>query len=133
DRGKLDATLHARARHVVSEIARVEPVAAALASGNSAALARLLAEGHRSLAEDFAVSLPSLDRLAAAVQSALGDAGGVRLTGAGFGGCLVAVGDAAAAPAISAAVEGYNRAADPPARIEAFRPASGAARILLGR
>ncbi|MCR9179046.1 MAG: galactokinase [Erythrobacteraceae bacterium] len=128
-RGGMDETLHARARHVVSEIGRVAPFAAALASGDAAALARLLEAGHRSLAGDFGVSLPALDQLAAEVQSALGDAGGVRLTGAGFGGCLVAVSDAAAAPAIAAAVEGHNREAENPARIAAFRPAAGAARI----
>ncbi len=114
-RGGMDETLHARARHVVSEIGRVAPFAAALASGDAAALARLLEAGHRSLAGDFGVSLPALDQLAAEVQSALGDAGGVRLTGAGFGGCLVAVSDAAAAPAIAAAVEGHNREAENPA------------------
>ena len=131
ERHGLDAVLYARARHVVAEIARVDQVAAALARGDSAALAGLLAEGHRSLAQDFAVSLPALDRLAERVQAALGDAGGVRLTGAGFGGCLVAVAQASAAPAIAAAVEGYNRAAAIPARIAAFEPTGGAARIAL--
>ncbi|OBV10166.1 galactokinase [Erythrobacter dokdonensis] len=130
-RGGLDSVLYARARHVVSEIARVEPVAAALASGDSAALARLLAQGHRSLAQDFAVSLPALDRLAELVQAPLGDAGGVRLTGAGFGGCLVTVSDAAAGEAIAGAVSCYNREAAIPARFEVFKPGAGAVRIPL--
>jgi galactokinase len=128
-RGGLDPVLFARARHVVTEIARVAPFAAALTAGDTAAIARLLAEGHRSLAGDFAVSLPALDRLAGLVGEALGEAGGVRLTGAGFGGCLVAVSAADAAPAIAEAVARYNQAADIPARIEAFRPAPGAAPI----
>lgn len=128
-RGGLDATRFARARHVVSEIARVQPFAAALGAADGAAIARLLAEGHRSLAEDFAVSLPALDRLAQAVQGALGTAGGVRLTGAGFGGCLVAVSETVAAPAIAEAVARYNREAATPARVMAFRPAGGAGRI----
>jgi len=129
ERAGLDETLHARARHVVSEIARVEPVAAALASGDAAALAHLLAEGHRSLAEDFAVSLPALDGLVAAVQAELGTSGGVRLTGAGFGGCLVAVSQSAAVPAIAEATARHSRAAGLAARCEVFRPAGGAARI----
>ena len=76
-----------RARHVVSENARVLEAAEALAVGNVAALGPLLNESHRSLRDDFEVSTPELDALAAA----LVDAGaiGARLTGAGFGGCVV--------------------------------------------
>ncbi|MEQ5787550.1 galactokinase [Erythrobacter sp. NFXS35] len=128
-RGGLDPVLFARARHVVSEIGRVAPFAAALTGGDTAMIARLLGEGHCSLAEDFAVSLPALDRLAGLVQAALGTAGGVRLTGAGFGGCLVAVSQAAALPALDEVVARYNADAVQPARIEGFRPAGGAARI----
>lgn len=130
-RGGLDPVLFARTRHVVSEIGRVAPLAAALTGSDTAAIARLLAEGHRSLAEDFAVSLPALDRLAGLVQATLGTAGGVRLTGAGFGGCLVAVCQAAVVPSIGEAVTRYNANAAHPARIEEFRPAGGAARIAL--
>jgi Galactokinase len=130
-RSGLDETLFARARHVVSEIGRVEAVAAALAAGDAPALGRLLAEGHRSLATDFAVSLPALDRLAGMVGDALGEAGGVRLTGAGFGGCLVAVSDAAAAPRVAEAVARYNNEAEVLARTDVFRPAAGAARIAM--
>jgi galactokinase len=131
-RGGLDEVLFARARHVVTEIARVEPMAEAVASGDTSAISRLLAEGHRSLAEDFAVSLPALDRLAAEVGAALGPAGGVRLTGAGFGGCLVAVSDVASTDAIMAAVERYNLTAAIPARTHRFSPGSGAAPIAAG-
>lgn len=128
-RGDLDDVLFARARHVVAEIARVAPMADALAAGDTAALAGVLTEGHRSLAEDFAVSLPALDRIAALVGSALGTAGGVRLTGAGFGGCLVAVSDADAGDAIADAVARYNAEAATPARTYRFSPGSGAAPI----
>jgi galactokinase len=130
-RAGLDEALFLRARHVVAEIARVEPLAAALASGDTAALAQILAEGHRSLAQDFAVSLPALDALAAQVQAMLGDAGGVRLTGAGFGGCLVAVSDAAALSLIDEAVAAYNASAAVPASTMRFAPGPGASRIAL--
>jgi len=130
--GTLDRTLYLRARHVVGEIARVEPVAVALAEGDTAALAGLLRDAHRSLADDFAVSLPAIDQLAALVGEALGEAGGVRLTGAGFGGCLVAVSARDATTAIDDAISRYNAAADLPARAEQFRPAGGAAPITLG-
>ena len=94
-------------------------------------LARLLAEGHRSLAQDFAVSLPALDALVAEVQAGLRDAGGVRLTGAGFGGCLVAVSDAGALPVLDEAVARYNAGAPVQASTMRFAPGPGAARIAL--
>lgn len=128
----LDPVLLARARHVVSELDRVEPVAVALAQGDTAALAELMREAHISLAHDFAVSLPPIDRLAGLVAEALGNAGGVRLTGAGFGGCLVAVTRQDAVTAIDDAVALYNRESDLPAQAETFRPSAGAAPITFG-
>ena len=128
----LDQTLYARARHVVGEIARVEPLAVALAQGDTAMLSAVMHEAHQSLAGDFDVSLPQIDRLAALVREALGDAGGVRLTGAGFGGCLVAVTSRDALGAIDDAVKRYNTNADLPARADTFRPTSGAAPIAVG-
>ena len=76
-----------RARHVVSENARVLAAADSLAAGDVAALGPLLNASHASLRDDFEVSTPELDALV----EALRDAGaiGARLTGAGFGGCVV--------------------------------------------
>jgi galactokinase len=65
------------------------------------------------------------------VAEELGDAGGARLTGAGFGGCLVAVTANDALPAIQAAVARYNTDVDLPACAETYRAASGAAPIVL--
>jgi galactokinase len=78
-----------RARHVVSENARVLEFAAALRAGDINALGPLLLASHRSLRDDYAVSTPELDLLV----DLLVDAGalGARLTGAGFGGCVVAL------------------------------------------
>lgn len=75
------------ARHVVTENARVEAFARAIERSDLAAAGSLMLESHRSLRDGFAVSTPELDRL---VDLAL-DAGayGARLTGAGFGGCVV--------------------------------------------
>lgn len=127
----LDRTLFRRARHVVTEMERVEPIGIALAKGNTAVLAEVMREAHLSLSEDFDVSLPPIDRLAQMVGECLGDAGGVRLTGAGFGGCLVAVAAHEAGDAIDEALGRYNGEADLPARAEVFRPISGAAPILI--
>lgn len=127
----LDHTLFRRARHVVTELDRIEPVAIALAKGNTAVLAEVMRQAHLSLSEDFDVSLPPIDLLAQMIAETLGDAGGVRLTGAGFGGCLVAVANHDAAGAIEEAIARYNAEADLPARAEVFRPTSGAAPIPL--
>lgn len=128
----LDAAHIARARHVVTEIGRVEPTAVALAQGDVAALADVMADSHRSLATDFAISLPPIDRLVGLVAEALGTSGGVRLMGAGFGGSLIAVVDRAASSAIDDAVARYNATADLPARVESFVASNGAGLINTG-
>ena len=127
----IDPVLFSRARHVVTELERVEPVGVALARGNTAQLAAVMREAHLSLSQDFDVSLPPIDRLAQMVTEELGDAGGVRLTGAGFGGCLVAVTAADAVSAIEAAIAHYNSDADLPARVETYSAANGAAPLIL--
>jgi len=77
------------ARHVVAENARVAAFAEALPSGDHGALGRLMLESHASLRDDYRVSTPELDAL---VEAFVGSgASGARLTGAGFGGCVVAV------------------------------------------
>jgi galactokinase len=89
-----DATLEQvaddpRARHVVTANARVLAAGKALAAGDVEAVGRLLSESHASLRDDFEVSTPELDALCAALEDA--GALGARLTGAGFGGCAVAL------------------------------------------
>jgi galactokinase len=89
-----DATLEQvvddpRARHVVTENARVLDTAAALESGDLAALGPLLSESHASLRDDYDVSTPELDLLVHILVES--GAAGARLTGAGFGGCVVAL------------------------------------------
>ena len=77
------------ARHVVSENQRVLAAAAALRGGDLATLGALLVESHASLRDDFAVSTAELDLL---VELLLDEGAlGARLTGAGFGGCVVAL------------------------------------------
>jgi galactokinase len=85
-----DPVLRRRARHVVTENARVREAAAALAAGDLASAGRAMAASHDSLRDDFEVSTPALDRL---VDGLSGSDGvfGARLTGAGFGGCVVAL------------------------------------------
>jgi len=78
-----------RARHVVTENARVLEFAAALRAGEVGELGPLMLASHASLRDDFDVSTPALDALVDACMEH--GALGARLTGAGFGGCVVAL------------------------------------------
>jgi galactokinase len=75
-------------RHVVTENARVLESASALADGDLARFGALVSASHASLRDDFGVSTPELDVLVAELLDA--GALGARLTGAGFGGSVVA-------------------------------------------
>ena len=115
----------ARARHVVSENGRVLEAARSLGDGDIAPLGPLLDESHRSLRDDFEVSTPELDTL---VQT-LRDAGalGARLTGAGFGGCVVALADRDDAQRIVATAAGrYEERTGYEARTFVFDAEEGA-------
>jgi galactokinase len=87
-----DPVLRRRARHVVTENARVRAFAAALRSGDVAAAGALMYESHASLATDFEVTTPALDELVGELGATPG-VHGVRMTGGGFGGCVVALAD----------------------------------------
>lgn len=85
-----DEALIRIARHVVTENERVRTFVAALRSEDLVAAGAAMNESHRSLAEDFRVSTPQLDALSARLRATPG-VYGARLTGAGFGGCVVAL------------------------------------------
>jgi galactokinase len=87
--GRLDGVLARRARHVVTENARVEAAVAHLDAGDVAAIGPLLDASHESLRDDFAVSVPELDTAVAAARQA--GAVGARMTGGGFGGSVLAL------------------------------------------
>jgi galactokinase len=82
--------LRRRARHVVTENTRVQAFADALRSGEVQAAGELMVESHASLRHDFDVSTRALDDLVDALVATPGVLG-ARLTGAGFGGCAVAL------------------------------------------
>jgi galactokinase len=87
-----DATglLWRRCRHVVTENARVQAAAKALAIGDLATFGTLMAASHASLRDDYEVSTPALDALVAAAIASPGCLG-TRMTGGGFGGCTVSL------------------------------------------
>jgi galactokinase len=109
-----DDVVRRRARHVVTENERVRAFAAAIAARSYGDAGALMVASHASLRDDFEVSTAGLDALVERLCSSPG-VFGARLTGAGFGGCVVAL----VAPGALAGTGGWR-----------VRPASGAHRVL---
>jgi galactokinase len=123
--GLRDPVLRARARHVVSENARVLAVADLLRAGRVRAIGAHLVASHESLRDDFDVSTTALDTI---VETAM-DAGalGARVTGAGFGGAALVLVDRAQRETVTEAVErAFGSRGWAPARIRAVTPSGGA-------
>jgi len=129
ERGKdgLGETIYRRARHVVSENARTLAAADALAAGDLPAMGALMAQSHASMRDDFEITVPAIDALAAIMHAATGGTGGARMTGGGFGGCVVALAPADRVAAIREAVaHAYRDPAGQPAAIFVCRAVAGA-------
>ena len=122
----LDPVALRRARHVITENERVLQAAEAMRQGDSAALGRLMNESHASLRDDFEVSCPELDAIVTCAQQH--PAGlGARLTGAGFGGCAVALVRAAEVDAfVTAVATCYQQATNLEANIYVCQATDGA-------
>lgn len=106
--GALDPVTFRRARHVVSEIARARSAAELLGKRRYEEVGELMAQSHRSLRDDYEVSCPELDFLAERAASQKG-VYGARMTGAGFGGCVVALVQPRACDAVIADLQGAYR------------------------
>jgi galactokinase len=91
-----------RVRHVVTENARVLAAVAALRAGDWGEVGRLFNSSHASMRDDYEITVPTVD-LAASVAVREG-ALGARMTGGGFGGCVLALVPSAQADAVRAAV-----------------------------
>lgn len=102
--GKLEPVVYQRARHVITENARTLAAADALAMGDLEKMGALMAESHTSMRDDFAITVPAIDTLVEILQSHIGNEGGARMTGGGFGGCVVALLRPAQVDAVIAAV-----------------------------
>ena len=100
---RLPEPLNRRARHVVTENARVLAFRAALLRGAVGALGPLLVQSHLSLRDDYQVSLPEIDDLVE-VCATTGGVLGARLTGGGFGGSIVVLAAAAEGLAVASQV-----------------------------
>lgn len=87
---ELDETTRRRARHVVTENERTLQATEVMQAGDADHLGHLMNESHRSLRDDFEVSSPALNAIVSIAQGRA-DCYGARMTGAGFGGCAVAL------------------------------------------
>ena len=80
-----------RARHVVTENQRVLDAVEALKNNDLTRLGELMGESHDSMRDDFEITVPQIDYLVELAQLVIGKSGGARMTGGGFGGCIVAL------------------------------------------
>jgi len=125
----LDTQSLKRVRHVVTEIARTQAAAAAIATRRWREAGRLMYLSHESLRYDFEVSAPELDAIVE-IAAAIGEGGGIfgaRMTGGGFGGCAVVLMRAARAGSIMDAIRAqYAQRFAVAATLFISRPAAGA-------
>jgi galactokinase len=108
--GALPPPLDRRARHVVTEHARVGEAVAALRAGDLLRVGALFAASHASQRDDYEVSVPAVDRLVA-LAAAAPHVHGARLTGGGFGGSIVLLVERGHAAAVAADLVARDQAA----------------------
>jgi galactokinase len=124
---QLSEVVFRRAKHVVHENARVLQVAKALHNGDIVTVGALMGEAHQSLRDDYEVSAAELDCIVAAAMEVDG-CYGARLTGAGFGGCAIALAAEDAVHELEKHVSAvYTSQFDQPPIIYVTRPADGVA------
>ncbi|WP_028025121.1 galactokinase [Enterovibrio calviensis] len=103
--GDLDELVAKRARHVITENDRTLSATDALRNGDMKQLSELMAASHASMRDDFEITVKEVNALVDIVQGVIGDQGGVRMTGGGFGGCIVALIPPTLVDDVKAAVE----------------------------
>ena len=126
---RLPEVVARRARHVVTEDARVNRFTEASARGDVAGMGRLMVESHRSLQHDYEVSCEELDSLVDAAL-ALDGVYGSRMTGGGFGGCTVTLMRAEAAASFRASIaQAYQQEWGVTPGVYSCEPSEGAGEV----
>ena len=98
-----------------------------------------MAQSHASMRDDFEITVPAVDKLAGIMAAPLHNAngkrhGGARMTGGGFGGCVIAVApDIKVSAVVKAIADQYRTPDGLPAEVFVCQPSAGASRINLGR
>jgi len=125
--GRVPELVWRRARHVVTENGRTLRAAEALRAGDLRGAGTLMRESHVSMRDDFDIVPPAVDELARLVNGVLAGEGGARMTGGGFGGCVVALARTGAVEAVREAVlRDYRAPSGEPALIWTCRASDGA-------
>ncbi len=125
--GELDDATRRRARHVIGENDRTVAAAAAMGRGDVASLGKLMDQSHASLRDDYEVSSDALDAMVACA-AAHPACFGARMTGAGFGGCAMAIVRADAADDfVQGTASAYHVRTGHAAAVYVCRATSGAA------
>ena len=128
--GPLDPLTRKRARHVIYENDRTLRARTAMQQGDAHLLGRLMNESHDSLRDDFEVSSPALNQIVTYAQAHEG-CYGARMTGAGFGGCGVALVARSATPAfIEHVANSYEAATGLKPSLYRCRATEGAALVM---
>ncbi|ASK79697.1 galactokinase [Paraphotobacterium marinum] len=87
----MDPLIAKRAQHVIYENERVLNAVDALRNSDMNKLSQLMYDSHESMKNDFEITCAEVDTMVDLIRESLGNEGGVRMTGAGFGGCVVSV------------------------------------------
>lgn len=125
--GELTPLVAKRAKHVISENDRTLAAAKALTENNLPLLSMLMEQSHISMRDDFEITVKEIDTLVEIVKAVLGDQGGVRMTGGGFGGCVVALmKQQLVTPVIDAVEQKYQALTGLKADIYVCQPSDGA-------
>lgn len=127
---ELDPVVFRRARHVLSENQRVLHARDALVANDLARLGQWMAASHASMRDDFEITVPAIDQLVAILQSSIDSHGGARMTGGGFGGCVVALLPLERVAAARAAVDAHYRSPTGLPALMYLCRASAGARVL---
>ena len=124
-----DEVMQRRVRHIVTENARVQEAAEVLGAGRVADLAPLLDASHTSMRDDFEITAPTVDLAVETAREA--GALGARMTGGGFGGCIIALVPTGRADAVAGAVaEAFAAAGYAAPRHFVGSPSRGAHRLV---
>jgi len=102
--------VYKRAHHVISENERTVACADALIAGDLQKVGEYMYASHASMRDDFEITVPEIDYIVEVLAEALGNKGGARMTGGGFGGCCVALMPTEMVPQVQAAIEAKYQA-----------------------
>ena len=128
---ELDPIVAKRVRHILTENACTVEAASALEQGDLKRMGELMAESHASMRDDFEITVPQIDTLVEIVKAVIGDKGGVRMTGGGFGGCIVSLVPHALTEQVCATVKArYPEVSGLQPTIYICQPSAGAGALL---